>query len=179
MGTRGFVGFVKDKEFSINERALCGWYNHFDSYYEDLGLKVLEKYKNLQKKQLNHFFTNLLSFSYEEKFYENHKDVFDLDWTKDSVTLQRYDDFVWDGLYCEYGYIFDLDRDIVYVRRGFFKKPQFVDQRFVMSYKNEALFTHEVFQINSNNVLKVKFMFEHVDDIYDENNEYWEREYLQ
>ncbi len=77
MSTRGFVGFSKNGEIK-------GWYNHFDSYYEGLGNKVLEKYKKHNNRELKNFFNNitLVKNDTEDRYYDNHKVIFKKEFSK-------------------------------------------------------------------------------------------------
>ncbi len=123
MGTRGFVGFIQNKEIK-------GWYNHFDSYPSGLGELIVEHTNELTKEQLTEFFTKKLTFveanddKYREE-YMNHKKVFEIDWTKDNIRLQDGGDFYKDALFCEYSYIFDLDakESTLLIFKGFGDEP--------------------------------------------------------
>ena len=118
MGTRGFVGFKQ-------KGIIKGWYNHFDSYPSGLGEEVVEKFCEYSKETLINFLTKKLTLTKEEDDYSNHKGVMKLDWGKDEKNLKDGSDFIKDGLFCEYSYVFDLDskRKKLLLFKGFGKKP--------------------------------------------------------
>lgn len=147
MSTRGFVGFKKNN-------VIRGWYNHGDSYYKCLGLKVLEKYKKHSKEVLEKFFLEYVILTDNDKYYGNHRSVFNLDWEKDKVVLEEQSDFILDGLFCEYAYVFNLDEDIVEVYRGFFKEPKKPNQKAKDKY-----YVNNVFNITRKNVNEVEDFF--------------------
>lgn len=123
MGTRGFVGYKHNGK-------IHGWYNHSDSYPSYLGKEIIEKTLNLSQDQIKDFFLNRITFvdNDDTKFreeYQNHKSVWEIDWTTDSTRLQDGGEFYKDGLFCEYSYIFDLDtkNKSLLLFKGFGKKP--------------------------------------------------------
>ena len=79
-----------------NEKLIDGRFNHWDSYYDALGKNVLELY-----------------------FDGKGKDIFTL---TDSQGTDL--DFLYDALFCEYAYIYNIDNDTLEIYRGFFKKKQ-------------------------------------------------------
>jgi len=99
--------------------VITGYYNHSDSYYSYLGKKVVENY-----------FSN--------------KSIIEL--KEANEVLQEGNLFLYDGLYCEYGYIHNLDNDTLEVYRGFFLKPQI----FTKCYDpyDKKYYTHLVFVID-------------------------------
>jgi len=166
MSTRGFIGYKKNG-------IIKGWYNHNDSYYSYVGLKVLEKFNNNSSIILDNFFTKNLKLYDDEKFYENHKKVFSLNWKTDSIKLEVYNDFLDDGLDCEYGYVFNLDEDIVEVYRGGFKIEQYNGQQGYSGY-----YTHNTFNITRKNIENVKKIFNKI-KINNNSTRYWERDFLE
>lgn len=177
MSTRGFIGYKKDNKVK-------GWYNHFDSYYSDLGVRVLEKYMETYKPQLEDFFLNRVEFievDEKDEYYQNHKEVMDLDWKTDNIKLQDATDFLFDGTFCEYGYVFNLDDDTLEVYRGFFDKPQrgmkyppFVDK------ETDPYFTHKVLVVSEDNAIVTKALFEKEDTFtqVSKKYKYWEKHVL-
>jgi len=144
MGTRGLVGFKHNGK-------LRGWYNHYDSYYDGLGLDVINKYFKLSQKQLKDFFINRIEFVKQGKgggdpIYENHRTIWEIDWNKDNIKLEDGTDFITDGLFCEFAYVFNLDDGTLEIYRGFFKFPQFDGQDGYES-DNEKYYAHMIFKI--------------------------------
>ncbi len=90
MGTRGLIAIRN------NKKLITGRYNHFDSYYSQLGEKVIDYY-----------------------FDDRGEDILDL-----TENIEEYKDFLKDGLFCEYAYIYNQDNDTLEIYRGFFKKKQ-------------------------------------------------------
>lgn len=173
MGTRGFVGFKLKGEIK-------GWYNHFDSYYSELGMKVLTKFKNNDLDRLKNFFTENVSFSDKDEFYENHRKVFSLNWENEKITLNDETDFLYSGLFCEYGYVFDLDNDAIIVYRGLFKEEQRENQKYYKVYDEIKYFVNEVFTIKRDMIEIATTIFENEDEIRENLSEepYWEKQYI-
>ena len=114
MSTRGFVGYKKNKRIK-------GWYNHFDSYPTGLGEEVFEKCVLHNVEELKSFFDRI-EFVKDEG-YENHKSIFEMDWSFDRPVMEDGGNFYKDGLFCEWSYIFDFDHRSLKVYRGFGKVP--------------------------------------------------------
>ncbi len=79
-----------------NKKLITGRYNGMDSYYDCLGKEVIDFY-----------------------FYGRGEDILEL-----SETQEEDKDFLKDGLFCEYSYIYNQDNDTLEIYRGFFKKKQ-------------------------------------------------------
>lgn len=94
----GTRGFIGIK----NKGKITGYYNHYDSYYESLGRQILEFYYNGN---------SIIGALDEERQRIN----------KDSKFLR-------DGLYCEYGYVYNKNDDTLEVYRGFFKQKQLLEK---------------------------------------------------
>ena len=88
MGTRGFLGLRN------NKKLLSGRYNGMDSYYSQLGKKVIDCY-----------------FRGGGRSIINFGDGDDIN-------------FLQNGLFCEYAYVYNEDNDTLEIYRGFFKKKQ-------------------------------------------------------
>lgn len=113
MSTRGYLGLKK------NGKIVEGRFNHWDSYYDCLGIKVLELYSNGDGEEI-------IGLTEEG----NDEDI----------------NFIHDGLYCEYGYIYNSDDDTLEIYRGFFKEPQFEGQEGCLTAnKEETYFCHLIF----------------------------------
>jgi len=179
MSTRGFVGFKKGNEIK-------GWYNHSSSYYSYLGEKILDKYEDYSHDTISDFFLKnitLVKNDKEDRYYQNHKDIFDKDWFVDKVTLQDGSGFLWDGLSCEYGYVFNLDNDTVEVYRSYFTLPQErvnEGKRFYESFDGTKYYTHHVCTITRENTEQIRKMFRDEDDLNEnaEQNDHWEEKFL-
>jgi hypothetical protein len=115
MSTRGFVGYKKNKKIK-------GWYNHFDSYPTGLGEEVFEKCLIHNVEELKSFFDRI-EFVKDEGAYQAHKGIFEMDWQFDRPVMQDGGDFYKNGLFCEWGYIFDFDHRSLKVYRGFGETP--------------------------------------------------------
>lgn len=53
MSTRGAIGFIKNKQYKVS-------YNHWDSYLEGKGVKVVEFIKNNSVERMNEIFDNII-----------------------------------------------------------------------------------------------------------------------
>lgn len=80
-----------------NKELLKGFYNHYDSYYSGLGGEVIEKYFKGD---------DILEVLDEEKKERENKE------------------FLQDGLFCEYAYIWNKENDTLEIYRGFFRVKQ-------------------------------------------------------
>ena len=176
MSTRGLVGFKKDNKMQ-------GWYNHSDSYYSWLGMKVLSKYKQHANDELVSFFNNVIFVEddREDLFYENHKVIFDEDWSKQEVRmLQDGSEFINDGLFCEYAYVFDLDSDTIDVYRGFFETPMYENQIGYETHEDITYYVNKVLTINRDNINIVEQLFvneQEINEVYSKID-YWEQHYI-
>ena len=137
MGTRGIYGFRKNEVDKLT-------YNHYDSYPEVLGRNIVEFIGNHTIEELNKIYDKIImvdneSIPTEEQIKECEKYT-DLsvsqqttqDWyclLRDTQgDLSAYDDdlkymidnadFILDGLFCEYGYIINLDTNRLEIYRG-------------------------------------------------------------
>jgi len=143
MSTRGILGFRKDGK----DRTT---YNHGDSYPDYLGNKVVEFVKNNSIENLNKIFDRIILVDeYKKptkKQIEECKGWCDLDVStrkaSDWYCLLRksqgnldaynrglrymidYQSFIKSSLFCEYGYIINLDENVLEFWVGFQEKPQ-------------------------------------------------------
>lgn len=101
------------------EGKISGYYNHSDSYYDYLGKAVVDAYFN--KRNI-----------YETIDNDNDDD--------------DNNEFITDGLYCEYGYVYDEDTDRLEVYRGSFKTPQWTDEGLDSS--GIKWYTHLIFIVD-------------------------------
>jgi len=112
MGTRGLVGTRSNLLF------LQARYHHFDSYYDYLGKEVIDIYFDEKKENVisavvmgitgSKINTKIIGFRILELSGEE----------------QDSRDFLKDGLFCEYAYIYNQENDTLEIYRGFFKKKQ-------------------------------------------------------
>lgn len=157
MSTRGFIGF---KTSNKNNRSnIFGVYNHYDSYYSGKGMELLNIYKATSKEDFESIFNSILwsegsnkieidGIKMFEGFYEAHQIG------NDSVFLN-------DGLFCEYGYVYNLENDTLEVYRGFFSEPE-SEELESLGYLScgERFHTHKVYTITRDSDFgKVEYMF--------------------
>lgn len=156
MGTRGIYGFRKNESDKLT-------YNHYDSYPEGLGRNVVEFINGHSIEDLNKIYDNIIlvdedSIPTQEQIEECKQ------WENLSVSkqdeqdwycllrdaqgdLSAYDrglkymidnhDFIFDSLFCEYGYIINLDTNRLEIYVGF-QKVQDETSRYVVENKNET-----------------------------------------
>ena len=142
MGTRGVCGFYRDGVSKIN-------YNHFDSYPEELGKNLLEEVRNVDISKLNKVFNNIVMVNEKKKPTKEQidelKEFANINVSSGKVdewyvllrenqgTFKNYlngslsymidgQDFIKDSLFCEWGYIINLNTNKFEVWRGFQKK---------------------------------------------------------
>ena len=141
MGTRGIFGFRLNNEDKLT-------YNHFDSYPDGLGTDVV-KFIN-RVKNWNKIRERVATLEDVSDRKPTRRDVYDLEKftnlnvgqnsTKDWYCLLREtqgnpriildvgkfecaNDFIYDSLFCEYGYIINLDENTLEIYKGFQKAP--------------------------------------------------------
>lgn len=117
MSTRGFVGYKHNGQ-------IHGFYNHCDSYPSCLGREVVKKYCSMTWDQIKDFFLHKLILIPEKKVPNPNPRAAFKEWDKKMIVL-REDEFIKDGLFCEYAYVFDLDakKKRLMLFKGFGKKP--------------------------------------------------------
>mgnify|MGYP001344734673 CR=1 FL=1 len=154
MSASGFVGYQKNKEIK-------GWFNFTFSYYSSLGAKLARRFQCHSKKELEDFFLNRMELVEDgQEYYDNQIEIYEIDWGKDSIKLQDNSDFLFDGIACPFGYVFNLDNDTLDLYRGGFKKPQECDVQAVRQHQmaelfgeDDNLYTHRVISINREDIV--------------------------
>lgn len=142
MGTRGIYGFYK---YGIDKIT----YNHFDSYPEGLGEDIVKFIHNTSILEMNEIFNKIILvndntiptaeqiFECTEYYDNNVSSRTITDWycllRKAQGNLETYKsglkymidnkDFIKDSLFCEWGYIINLDKNILEIYKGFQKTP--------------------------------------------------------
>lgn len=94
-----------------NEKLLLGKFNSLDSYYDYLGKNVIDYY-------------------FDDKGYR----IFDL-----STNVDDDIEFLQDGFFCRYAFVYNEDNDTLEVYRGFFTKKQIlkINKREVLNSLEE------------------------------------------
>lgn len=142
MGTRGLYGFRKN---GIDKTT----YNHFDSYPDWLGEKMVKFCRETSVQEMNDIFDRIIMVEeYSKptkeqiaeciKYYDDSvstqspNDWYcllrdaqgDLDVYKDGLKyMMEYGDFIKNSLFCEYAYIINLDTNCLEFWVGFQKEP--------------------------------------------------------
>lgn len=145
MSTRGFVGFKTNTE-NDREGNIFGIYNHYDSYYSHLGLEMLMLYEKKSKKEFQDIFNKI-------EWLTNSKEDIRTEWEElfdgEPKRVPNDANFLNDGLFCEYAYVYNLENDRLEVYRGFYKKAQSpeLEKYGYESYDNTFYHTHKVFEV--------------------------------
>ena len=141
MGTRGTYGLRKNGKDKKT-------YNHWDSYPEGLGVALVEQINEMDLERLNTLFDNLEMVKSNDKptkkQIEQCQRTTDLSVSNQSVDdfycllrntqgdlkeheavglMIENDDFIYDSLFCEWGYIINLDDNVLEIYEGFQKSP--------------------------------------------------------
>lgn len=130
-----------------NKKLLSGKYHGMDSYYDSLGKEVIDCY-----------------------FWGGGKSI---------ITLGDGDDinFLRNGLFCEYAYVYNEDNDTLEIYRGFFKKKQHLNSNTktkiidaLEDKKEEEYFCHLIIIIDKKKHTKKQVLeaFERYNDIHNE-----------
>lgn len=143
MGTRGCYGFYKD---GVTKAT----YNHFDSYIGGLGKDILDFIENTSIPTMNKIFDKIELVRENDiptiEQIENCQKYTDLEVSNKSIMdfycllrnaqgdLNAYKtdlkymidskEFLGNSLFCEYGYIINLDKNVLEFYKGFNKVPQ-------------------------------------------------------
>lgn len=137
MSTRGLYGFYKN---GVNKLT----YNHSDSCPSGLGNNILSFLKNMDINELNNIFDNIQlvdesdypneeeekqikELGYSINYRDKKEDWFgilasslgDISVYKEGLTFMLdYNDFILDGLYCEWAYVINLDENCLEIYKG-------------------------------------------------------------
>lgn len=164
MSTRGFVGFKTNCK-NDREGNIFGVYNHYDSYYSGKGLQLLEIYKNTDKDTFKNIF-NSIEWT-NDNTNANAIDVVELfNGLNNDEKIYNESSFLNDGLYCEYGYVYNLENDSLELYRGFFPEPQSeeLSKYGYKAYDGTMFHTHKVYTITRDSDFdKLEDMFKNVD----------------
>lgn len=122
-----------------------GYFNHWDSYYSALGEEVINLY-----------------------FGGNGNKLVDIE------ELEEDKEFLQDGLFCEYGYIYNQENDTLEIYRGFFKKKQIFENikasiLNALENKSEEHFCHLIMIIDKKKYTKEQVL--KAFNIYDDMGE--------
>jgi hypothetical protein len=141
MGTRGAMGFAIDGELKIA-------YNHFDSYPTGLGVDILEFLRTAEldkikqqardltlvdseaeptpeqiEKLKQYANTNVSTRSLKDWYVLLHQTQGDPAKTLEAGYVEDGSDFPYDSLFCEWGYVVDLDANVLEAYKGFQEQP--------------------------------------------------------
>ena len=181
MSTRGFIGFKVNKR-DDRYNNIFGVYNHYDSYYSYKGMEVLSVYKNTSNEDFESIFNAII--------WSDDVDNTDIDGVQmlsgayDTHMIQNDSTFLNDGLFCEYGYVYNLENDTLEIYRGFFDEAQSKELK-ILGYEScgSTFHTHKVYTVTRDSDLdKVEYMFENIrkDENYSENkNEIVDGKYIE
>lgn len=158
MSTRGFIGF-KTKENSI-----FGTYNHYDSYYSNAGIKILNIYKNTDKITFNKIF-NCIDWSSNDCYNNDINFIDVLNGSYKHIAVSNDCDFLNNGLFCEYGYVYNLENDTLEIYRGLFKEPQigYDKDSGYEAYDKTKYYVHKVLTLTrESNLEDIEYMFKNL-----------------
>lgn len=156
MGTRHLIAVVKDNEYKVAQYGQWDGYpegqgtnvlnflknNNLNKFKEQV--KKCEfitddnfftrAYEKLNIKPINGFITNEDSKKFKAKYPQLDRDmssdILNFIMNNDNVILQNCIDFAKDSLFCEWGYVIDLDKNTFEVYEGFNKLPLSESERF-------------------------------------------------
>ena len=157
MGTRGAYGFHKGGRDKIT-------YNHFDSYPTGLGADVAEFVKNHTDEEMNEIFDRIVmvrsngvpSAEQIKECFRFYRPSVSMNTPEDWYSLLRATrgdleiyakglrymidnaTFLKDSLFCEWGYVINLDKDVLEVYRGFQKAPS--KNRYYNPFSNDGYY---------------------------------------
>jgi hypothetical protein len=139
MGTRNVTIIVSDKKVKVAQ------YGQFDGYYEGLGKKLLETIRVTDMGKLKTQLSKCKFANDEEveaiENWENTHPQFGRSFTgkelvnyiinsKTDIHLINSEYFIADGLFCEYVYVLDMDKEVFEAYEGYNKKEVGVRNRF-------------------------------------------------
>jgi hypothetical protein len=138
MGTRNVTMVISNKEIKVAQ------YGQFDGYPSGLGIEVINKIKTMKVGQLKEklegcrFITDAEHDALDDKTWLQDMPQLDrslqvdiIDMIMDGTTvLEDSRKFPADSLFCEWGYVIDLDKEVLEVYKGFNLKPLPKNARF-------------------------------------------------
>jgi hypothetical protein len=165
MGSRHLICVVLDKEYKVAQ------YGQWDGYFEGAGtdiLKFLEiaplitfkaKLKDIKFldeskiKALYDIYENNFSKKFPEFSRDTSSDIFKLILNGQVTLLQNSIEFAGDPLFCEYGYVIDLDENTFEIYEGAIDAEPNINERFTnIKYQKdmESVIKHlHTFDINN------------------------------
>jgi hypothetical protein len=154
-GVSGFVGYQKNGNIK-------GFYIPYGSSYSDVGKNVLYKYMEYTIEEIEIFFRNKIAYVKEDIIKEimsNASEILNADWKNSVFTIEEDSEFLKNGLYCEFGYVFNFDTNKLDLYRGLFDFPQSDNERkmfeiktiFSLNYDIEP-FVHHTCSISKDNI---------------------------
>ena len=139
-----------------NKKLLIGNYNHYDSYYSSIGGEVINLYFDKKGRDI----LKLTKYNEDER------------------------DFLQNGLFCEYAYIYNQDNDTLEIYRGFFETKQGFNTKEkiinVLEQKKDKHFCHLIMIIDRKKHKKEQVIkaFNNYDDGEEDKKDYPEREII-
>lgn len=135
MGTRNLTMVIR------NGKPKIAQYGQWDGYPSGQGIRVLEFLQLMDKDKFNKQldkcrFANKRTPEHMYTMRYNSRDVCAgileevYDSQDDRILLVNYDEFIVDGLFCEWAYVIDLDRNVLQVYEGFKNGKLKKDDRF-------------------------------------------------
>lgn len=119
MSTRGIIGF------RLNGRDKL-WYNHCDSYpYDGAGENILNFCCHVSITEMVKIYDNLMPLGdFEDDYIGNIEELYNrIIENNKQVLFKDSQSFILDSLFCEYGYIINLDEKVLEFYEGFQTKP--------------------------------------------------------
>ena len=135
MGTRNLTMVIKDGKTKIAQ------YGQWDGYPSGQGITVLRFLKRMNRRKFEdqldkcYFATSRtpeenLTMKYNSRDHGGGILNIVYDSTDDRMLLVNKSKFIIDGLFCEWAYIIDLDKNVLQVYEGFYKERLTTKDRF-------------------------------------------------
>lgn len=188
MSTRGFVGFKVNNKKN-RDGNIFGAYNQYDSYYSSLGLKMLSIYQKYTKEDFKKVFEGV-EWLDREQVLANRYSILCEEFTEGEYVFEKFDkkvvnyyEFLHNGVYCEYAYVYNMERDTLEVYRGGYGAPQSegLSNSSHLLRDDRVEYTHMVLEITRDmDWMDLVDMFKNirVKDFCEEKNLYAETQYL-